>query len=109
GPQHPQSASQLRRRTDGDEAREIVVLARVAVAEHPAHGMPAVEDLRPPGLPLHRRDPGGHVVDEVAVDVPPVVEVPGKRPAGGLGDLALTADGALAVSTQLQDVDVRAE
>src|SRR5690606_5567570 len=57
----------------------------------------------------HRRDPGGHVVDEVAVDVPPVVEVPGKRPPGGLGDLALAADGALAVSTQLQDVDVRAE
>ncbi|EAU66028.1 hypothetical protein STIAU_4839 [Stigmatella aurantiaca DW4/3-1] len=109
GLQQEEAPPQIRGGANGDEPLEIIVDAGIAVAEHPAHGVPAVEDPVPPGDALHPGDGRGQVVEEVAVDVPAVVEIRGQRPAEALGPLALEGDGALAVASQFQDVNVRAE
>src|SRR6184192_2618596 len=76
--------------------------AGVAVAEHAAHAVADVEDLRSPGLALDRLDAGGHIEEEVAVEVPLPVQVFGPQAA-----LQLQGAAGDAVAAQLEDVDVR--
>src|SRR5207245_7521848 len=74
-PYSQKAPPQIRRGSHGYETGEIVVQGRVAIAEHPAHRVAAVEDVFAASRPLHLRDRGGYVEQRVAVDVPAVVEV----------------------------------
>ena len=102
GAQAEKAPSDVARRADGDEPREIVVAAGVAVPEHAAHAVAQIEDPGTASSLLHGCDGGGDVVEEVAVDVPVPVEVLRMQSAVDLELLVRQA-----VAAQLDDMDVR--
>ena len=101
--------TEVRRSPDGDQTLQVVVEPGVPVAEYPAHGVAHVEDAPPPRPRLHRRHRRRDVVQQVVVQVPAVVEVRWERAPGRFRALALELRVALAVASQLDDVDVEPE
>src|SRR5690606_19019053 len=106
--QQRKALAQLAGRADGDQPFQVLADSGVAIGEHATHRMSAEEDLRAAGRSLDRLHRGRQVVEEVAIDVPAVVEVCGKL-AGQASSLALQRDRAPPVAAQLQDVQVGAE
>ena len=76
----PTNAYKIRGGANGDHPLEVIMYPCIAVPEHPAHGMAAVEDPAPPGDALDPRYRRGQVVEKVAVDVPAIIDVGGERP-----------------------------
>src|SRR5260370_28942875 len=108
GPQKEKSSSQVGSGSDGDQALEIVGKARVAISQHAAHRMAAKEDSLALGHPFDGGHAGRQVAQEIAVDVPLVIDVRWQWPPRvGMG-LALKSHRALAVAPQLPDVNVYA-
>src|SRR4051812_34281513 len=108
GAHEQEPAADVARRADGDEAHEIVVASGVAVAEHPAHGIPQVDDLGAAGALLPRAHRRWKVFQQVAVEIPGVVEVRG-RIAAPCRRLTLQIQARSAMPAQLDDVAVGAE
>src|SRR5713101_7615263 len=72
------------------------------------HAVPQVDDLVPVGARLDRLHGGGHVLEQVAVQVPFPVEVAGERAALLPAQLDLQLPRAAAMAAQLGDVAIRA-
>src|SRR5207249_11078974 len=96
-------AADVAGRADGDQAGQIAVAARVAVAEHPAHAVAQVNDLLAARARLDRLHRCREVLEQVAVQVPLPVEVAGERAALLPAQLDLQLARAAAVAAQLGD------